>query len=254
MEANQTAPEAATGTTDDRKPKDTPTTAQESPGQRELGTEGRGEQTPPENGETETTPPDGADQKPDSPSDSFEQRPSYGNFANLAEEFEARAESKEQAEVSNSQLEESKPDDKPQSLDFKVDDESLHEHIDPVGASEWSYGTAENPNPTGDRLNSSLEEEEENAERSRAEKIRGAVGKNSEDLVDKAEKGVSNLESIFGPRPTGQAETRTNSGPQVADTPHSGVDPGSAASALLAAGIVGAELFHRAKTKIRGER
>jgi hypothetical protein len=260
MEANQKAPEAATDTTNDRKPKDAPTTAQESSEQRESDTKGRDEQAPPENGETETTPPESTEQRrtdreTDSPSDSFEQRPSHGNFANLAEEFDARAKSREQVNELNSGPEEGKPDDKSQSLDFKVDDDSLRERIDPVGASEWSDGTAENPNPTGDRIGSALDEEnKESAERSRVEKIRGAVNKNSEDLVDKAQQGVDKLDSIFGPRPTGQAETRTNSGPQAVDTHHSGVDPGSTASALLAAGMIGAELFHRAKTKIRGER
>jgi hypothetical protein len=76
MEANQKAPEAATDTTDDRKPKDTPTTAQESSEQRESDAEGRDDQAAPENGETETTPPDSTEQRrtdrePDSPSDSF---------------------------------------------------------------------------------------------------------------------------------------------------------------------------------------
>lgn len=93
MEANHKVPEAPTGTTDDRNPKDTPTTAQEFSGQQESDTEDQGEQRPPEIREIETTPPDSTEQTPYSPSDSLEQRPSYGNFANLSEEFEARAQS-----------------------------------------------------------------------------------------------------------------------------------------------------------------
>jgi hypothetical protein len=101
-ESGQTASDTSTGTADDRKPKDTPTTPQKAPGQR-PDTEDRGEQTLPENGESETAPPDDTeqrrtDQAQDSPFESLEQRPSYGNFANLAEEFEARVESREQAE------------------------------------------------------------------------------------------------------------------------------------------------------------
>jgi hypothetical protein len=260
MDTDQKAPASSTETTDDRKPKDTSTSARKSPGQRELVTEGQAEgqdeQPPPEDGETKTAPDSTeqqrADRAPDAPSDPFEQRPSYGNFANLAEEFDARAKSREQVKAVNSQLEESKPDDEPQNIDFKVDDKSLREHIDPEADDANAAGSVEGEiEPAGDRTVTAIEEGE-NDERPGLEKFRGALHKNANDIVDKFGKSTDRLDSIFGPRPTGHAETRVDSGPTATDTHHSGMDPGNIVSAGLALGIVGAELFRRGREKIRG--
>jgi hypothetical protein len=240
VETSKKVPDAATGTTDDHKLKDTPATAEEAS----------------ENGETDTAPPDGneqrrTDREPGSPSDSFKQRPSYGNFTNLAEEFDARAKSREQAKRVNSQLEEAKPSDKPCSPDFAVDDKSLGERIDPEVDDANAGDSAETElEPAGDRTITALDEGE-NDTRSRADRFRAKAHAGSETLLGKVTSSVNKGVEVFGPRPTGQ-ETRTpHGGPEVGDVPHSGIDPGTAAAGMLAMGILGAELIRKIR-KTRG--
>lgn len=246
-------PEAATDTTDDRKLKETPTTTRESSGQRESDAEGRDEQVASENGQTETTPDSTEQRRTDRESDSFEQHPSYGDFANLAEEFDFRAKSRERANALNSRLEErERPDDEPGIFDFKVDDKPLREHIDPEAEDAGAAGGVKtDPEPAGDRTATAIEEGE-NDERRGGEKFRGALHKNADSVVDRSGKAAESLDDIFGPRPTGHAETRADSGSMAIDTHHSGVDAGSVVSAGLALGIVGAELFRRGREKVKG--
>lgn len=235
MEANQAAPEAATGTTDDHKPKHTSTTAQESS----------------ESGGAEAASPDSTahrrnDREPGSPSDSFEQDPSYGNFANLAEEFEARTKGREQANALNSKPEESKsPGAKSKNLDFKVDDNPLREHIDPEADEVNAAGSTESElEPAGDRIATALDEGE-NDTRSRADRFRAKAHAGSESLLGKVTSSVNKGVEVFGPRPTGQ-ETRTPlGGPDVGGVPNSGIDPGTAVAGMLAIGILGAELIRK---------
>jgi hypothetical protein len=192
------------------------------------------------------------DRKTDLPSGLSQQSRSDGDFGDLAGEFEARAKSREQAKTSGSQLEQSKPDDELQGLDFKVDDKSLREHVDPEAGDANAAGTAEpEPEPAGDRTATAFEEGESD-DRRRMEKFRGALHKNADDIVGKSQESADNLDSIFGPRPTGHAETRADSGPMATETHHSGVDAGNIVSTGLALGIVGAELFRRGREKIRG--
>jgi hypothetical protein len=260
MEADQKEPEAGTDTTDDSRPKNTPTTALESAEQPESAAEGRAEQAPPENGETGTAPPNSTEQRRtdremDSSSDSLERHPSYGNFANLAEEFDARAQSREQVEELKPGPEKGRPDDKSQSLDFKVDDESAREHIDPEADDADAAGGVETElEPAGDRAATAIEEGE-NDHRSKLERLRGVGYKNAEDALDKTQSGINKAADLFERPPTGSHAVVKTDQPAVA-APHHGMDAGETTTAVLATGIVIGELIRRGRNRLaeRGDK
>jgi hypothetical protein len=152
---------------------------------------------------------------------------------------------------------------------FKTGGKPLREHIDPVGAESsqqppegrkeafertirgkdapWSDGVDTFDDlPTGEKL---AEPDEE--KRSPVDKFRVDVHKNFSTISSDASKIVDKATKILLPRPTGHAETRTDSGPVVIDAQHPGVDTGSAVSALLAVGIVGSEIARWGIRKIR---
>lgn len=100
--------------------------------------------------------------------------------------------------------------------------------------------------PTGEKL-----AEGDEGERSKGDKFRKTLHAGFGDAKKGVEQYTDLTADLFGPRPPGHAETRAGSGPTMADPRHSGVDAGSAASSLLALGIVGAELFRWGRGKIR---
>jgi hypothetical protein len=145
----------------------------------------------------------------------------------------------------------------------KLDQASIRNEIDPLGPTiEKAVGRKDSPwppvaatdqeqagsidsfsdLPTGEKL---AERDEESG--SRADRFFRKVYGNFGDINDRVEKTSSKIGDLFDPPPTGQAETRANSGPFVVDAHHASIDPGSASSAVLAAGILAAEIFRRAR-------
>ena len=218
---------------------------------------------------TEAIPRPGRDQKPakaDANMSPLERAPSAGRFANLAEEFDARAKSRELAQqYAAASGRPTKADSKRDPAVPELDDMSIRGRIDPFAAdrdkaegrkkpfqrnlenedAEWTDGVATFDDlPSGEKLS---EEKRSNFERFRAKAYQKL-----DDIKDDTEKAAKAIDRIFGPHPTGHAEARESHFPSVVDAPHSGIDPGSAASALIAVGIVGAELVRKVHEKIRG--
>jgi hypothetical protein len=171
-------------------------------------------------------------------------------------------------EVGRGQIE-AKPGDHGAEITVKASGKSLREHIDPVGAESsqkpleggkapfqrtirnkdapWTDGADTFDDlPTGEKL-----AEPDEDERSKADKFRTKGYEKAGDIQDGVQKSVNGFDKIFGPRPTGHAEIRADSGPTAVDAHHSTIDPGSAATALMALGIVGAELFRKSREKIK---
>lgn len=145
----------------------------------------------------------------------------------------------------------------------KIDQESIRNEIDPFGpAIDKAVGHKDparppagpadpeqidntetfNELPTGEKL---AERGEDSG--SRADRFLRTVYGNFGDINDRVEQTSSKIGDLFEPPPTGQAETRANSGPFVVDAHHASIDPGSAGTAVLAAGILAAEIFRRVR-------
>jgi hypothetical protein len=216
------------------------------------------------------------DRTPDGDADDVEERASGRRLPRDdpgTEGSSSRADSRAGAaaanEASGGQTE-AKPGGDTAEITVKASGKSLREHIDPVGAESnqkplegskapferavrdkdapWTDGADTFDDlPTGEKL---VEPDED--ERSKADKFRRKGYEKAGDIQDGVQKGVNGFDKIFGPRPTGHAEVRADSGPTAVDAHHSTIDPGSAATALMALGIVGAELFRKGREKIKG--
>lgn len=282
MEANRKPLVASADTSGEGRPQNRPTPPQETGGRSDGRGEDRQDDTPQQaHKEADRTPtegkPDasdaalrpGRDQKPtkDDPNLSLlERMPSAGDFANLAEEFDARAESRELAKQYNTVSDQSLKADSRRELAIpKLDDTSIRDRIVPVAAdrdkaeepkepfqSNFGNENAEQPDdvesPEALASNEDLSEEK----KSRFDQFRAKAYEKLDDIKDDAEKTAKAIDRIFGPHPAGHAVTETGHTPSVVDNQHSGIDPGSAASALLAVGIVSAELVRKVHEKVRG--
>lgn len=212
------------------------------------------------------------EQKPkDSYVSPLERMPSYGGFANLAEEFAARSASRETVRQDNAANEKTPlSGTKPDREATKLDEESIKQQIDPIAPdhdkaeaskepyqptvrdkdAEWTDGVdGINDLPTGDKL-----AEGDDSKASTFDRFRTSTRENVDTLTDQTEKGINSLDKIFGPRPTGHPETRTDTGPSAVNAHHAGIDVGTAASSLLTLGIVGAEATGWILEKIRRRR
>ncbi|TYK47120.1 hypothetical protein [Actinomadura decatromicini] len=217
----------------------------------------QGEQKPQETPETESL---------------LERMPSHSGFANLAEEFDARRASREAAQgngVTNEQSSEitngqSSETGRPDKQTAELDDDAIKEQIDPFAPdlsksegrketfeqtardsdAEWTDGVDRVEDlPTGE----DLAEQSDNAPKT--DRFRRTGYENLGTIKGRLESATDAVDKALGPRPTGHAETRAD-GPVMAEPPHSGVDAGSAASAMLAAGILGAEALRWVRGKI----
>lgn len=275
----QNTAEAAAETAENGKGKDAPKPSRETPEQPEQGTEPKDEDTPTKDRDESASKPEAADvqQKRDSddhrPADAntsaspLERTPSYGGFANLVEEFDARAKSRELTGQYNAANDQPSEDGKRDLDTPELDEESIKNQIDPFAPdldkaeghkelfqrtvrdkdTEWTEGVDSFDDlPTGEKL-----AEGDEGERSKGENFRKTLFQGYGDAEDGVKKYTSTASDFFGPRPTGHAETRVDSGPTVADAHHSGIDPESTASSLLALGIVGIELVRWAREKIK---
>lgn len=173
-------------------------------------------------------------------------------------------------EESGEQAPEAAEEDKqPRDSAFKASGEPLRERLDPVGAeisqqppdggkepfeptirdkdAPWTDGVDTLDDlPPGDKLAGSDEDK-----RSKLDSFRAKVYENYSDANDEISEYTKSVADFFGPRPTGHAETRADSGLLVVDAQHSSIDAGSAASAVLAAGVAAAELVRWGREKIR---
>ena len=184
-------------------------------------------------------------------------------FDNLADEFEARAKSR------NPNNEQPPEGDGERDSETRLDGESIRNLVDPFapdldkaegrknpfqrpvkdGGAGWTDGVDSlNDLPAGDEL-----AEGDPDVRSTGKNFRRTLYQRYDDASDGLSKYTSTASDFFKPHPTGHAETRVDSGPMVADVNHPGIDPGSAASSLLALGIVGAELLRWSRDKIKRE-
>ena len=187
----------------------------------------------------------------------LQERPSHGGFDNLDDEFSARARSRENAKAFNKPRE---------SSGSGLNDKAVKEQIDPYGPdvakaegrkepfqpvakekdAAWTEGVDRSDDlPTGEQLADTDED------KPRTDRFRKAVVENYGKLDERASKLTSAIDKAFGPRPTGQAESRVDSGPTVVDAQHPRADVGSAASAVLAASIFSVEVFRWARDKIK---
>jgi hypothetical protein len=188
----------------------------------------------------------------------LERMPSYGNFSHLGEEFAARSSSREITQRDDEATgETSESGTEPDHEATNLNEESAKSQIDPfapeldkyVGRKEpfrqtirekeadWTEGVDDIGNlPTGEKL-----AEGDDSKASRFDRFRRSTRENVDSLTGQTEKGIQALDKIFGPRPTGHAETRVDSGPAVVEAHHPGIDVGTAASSLLTLGIVGVE-------------
>ncbi|WP_433179711.1 hypothetical protein [Actinoallomurus sp. CA-150999] len=269
---------AAEATDESNGANDGPSTA-ETAQEREQGSEGRG--SPSRDGSKES---DGTGAMPDSdhrqddahkPPDTgthaspLEQKPSSGDFSNLAEELDARAKSRELSQQDNGAIKDSASASGPKHelASSKLDDESIKKQIDPFAPdrdkaegrkdssqqaardkdAEWTDGVDSfNDLPAGDKL-----ADADDGEKPKGKNFRASLFEHYDDAEDAVKEYTSTTADFFGPRPTGHAETQVDSGPVASDAQHSGIDPGSAASSLLALGIVGTELFRWGREKIK---
>ncbi|MEV0404379.1 hypothetical protein [Actinoallomurus sp. NPDC050550] len=202
----------------------------------------------------------------------MERRPSYGAFGNLAEEFEARAKSKEFVKQHASAADDrtSESGTMRSGVPSKLDEESIRKQIDPFAPSvskaegrkepfqrtirdkdaDWTDGVdAFDDLPTGEKLT-----EPDEDKRSRADQFRTKGFQKVDTITSQAEKFTKKAADFFDPPPSAHAETAFDSAPKVVDSHHAGIDPGSAATAVLAVGIVSAELLRWGRGKIRERR
>jgi hypothetical protein len=99
--------------------------------------------------------------------------------------------------------------------------------------------------PSGDDL---VKMEDEEA--SRAERARKAFWEDAGDAHDAVDKAGSALHDLWsGHKPEGHAVTST--APEIAPAPHEGIDGGHAATGIMAAGIVVAEIGRWVRGKLR---
>jgi hypothetical protein len=194
--------------------------------------------------------------------------PSYGSFANLHEEFAARSASRELGQRDHAANEKVlKSETGPGRDATTLNEGSIKEQIDPFAPdageaeghkdafeptargkdAEWTEGIDSfNDLPTGEELAAPDDER-----MSKSDKFRQITYEEFGGLKDGAKEATGTIEKIFGPRPTGHPETRVDGGPTVVDANHFVIDAGSAASTVLAAGIVGAEVIRWGRGKIK---
>jgi hypothetical protein len=282
LEANQKPVEATTETDDESSGSEADLNpVREAPRQAEqdgesldgtsqtYGTESDGTSVVPDADQGE----DGEQKPADTYVSPLEGMPSYGDFANLDQELEARAKGREIAKLYDGPA-----SDRASNTDSKrdlssppeLDEESIKEQIDPLApdldktegrkepfqrtvrdkGDEWTDGVEGFDDlPTGEKL-----AEGDESERSKGENFRKTLHQGYGDAENGVKKYTSTASDFFNPHPTGHAETRVDSGPVAADVHHSGIDPGSTASSVLALGIVGAELLRWGRDKIKERR
>ncbi|TYB48691.1 hypothetical protein [Actinomadura chibensis] len=219
-------------------------------------------------GKSETAEPaPEREQKPTETESPLERTPSNCGFANLAEELDARRASREAAQGNGATNEQPSETGKPDKQTAELDDDAIKEQIDPFAPdlsktegrketfertvrdsdADWTEGVDRLEDiPTGETLS-----EGDDGERSKGDGFRKALYSGYGNAKKSVEQNADLAADLFGPRPSGHAETRADSGPRMADPHHSGVDAGTAASSLLALGIVGAELLRWGRGKIR---
>src|SRR5262249_7664400 len=140
--------------------------------------------------------------------------------------------------------------EKSSKVAFKVGDTTLRDHIDPIGEatsqhpgeghkdsfdrtirgkeSRWTDGVDTfDELPTGEDLS-----EPDEDEKSKVDRLRAKAFDNIDTFKSETDKVAKVIDSVFGLRPSGQTEVRSETGPAVADADHPGIDPGSAVSAF----------------------
>lgn len=91
---------------------------------------------------------------------------------------------------------------------------------------------------------------EDDAEKSRAERLLRLATREAGTVLDSAE-GVGNTaQDFFTPPPTGRSEVRVGPGASITEMPHGTTDAGALAAAGMAVVIVGAEAFRRITDKV----
>ncbi|MEV0402998.1 hypothetical protein [Actinoallomurus sp. NPDC050550] len=283
MEASRRPVESTTETSDGSSgSKDAPKPVREAPRQNEQGGENR-DDTPQKDrkesdatlGAADTGPGQDDEHKPpDAYASSLEQAPSYGGFANLGEEFEARAKSREAAEQYNNAANDRtvESDSKRDLASPKLDEKSIREQIDPFAPdldkvegrkepfqqtirdndAEWTEGVDRFDDlPPGEKLTERGEDEAESNtdknvdqdKRSRREKLRDKLFEHGDDALDGTQEGVNAIGGIFDrPQPTGSHAIAKTDQPIIEASPH-GVDAGEAATALIAGAVVASKLY-----------
>jgi hypothetical protein len=92
---------------------------------------------------------------------------------------------------------------------------------------------ATDPLPTGEELVEGAGEGD-----SRLEKLRRELYREGDDALDAADKGAAFAHDLFSPSPTGSIEGMPANHPYISEASHSGIDPGSMATALFTFGLV----------------
>lgn len=194
-----------------------------------------------------------------------DQIPSEGQVRST-DESDARPRSRENAQGSGTVNEQAPEIGRSEAGSGKLEQESVKETIDPFvpdrskaegrkeefqrtvteGEANWTEGVDRVDDlPTGEAL------AEKDDGRARRDRFRKTTYEKFDTIKDQVEGVTKTVERAFGPRPSGHSETRVQDGPVTAAPLQSGIDAGSAASSLLAAGIVGAEMVRWARGKVR---